>query len=151
MKTSTYAIVVAFAAATTVSALAHEGATGVVKERMLMMKDISSQMKTLGLMIKGDVQFEAKTASSAARNIANHGQEMLILFPEGSVHEPSKALEAIWQEWAQFERLVDDFNTKASELSASSKTASAPSEIAPQFKALTQTCSTCHQDFRKPE
>ncbi len=151
MKTSTYAFVAAIAAATTASPLAHEGATGVVRERMLMMKDISSQMKILGQMIKGEVEFETNIASSAARRIADHGQEMLVLFPEGSVDEPSKALTAIWQDWDQFERLVDDFNTKANELSAASQTASAPSEMTAQFRALTQTCSTCHQDFRKPD
>ncbi|MGI9400843.1 MAG: c-type cytochrome [Rhizobiaceae bacterium] len=151
MKTSTFLIVAAMAATATVSALAHEGATGVVKERMLMMKDVSSQMKSLGQMIKGELGFDPKFASSAARNIASHGREMLVLFPEGSIDEPSKALETIWQEWDQFERITRVFIAQANELAEVSQTASKPTEIIPQYKALTQTCSTCHQDYRKPD
>lgn len=151
MKTSTYAFVAVFTAATVVSAFAHEGATGVVKERMLMMKDISSQMKTLGQMIKGELGFDPKLASSAARNIASHGLEMLVLFPEGSIDKPSEALETIWQEWDRFEQLTEDFVLKANELAEASKSASEPIEIVPQFRALTQTCSTCHEDYRKPD
>jgi hypothetical protein len=47
-------------------ALAHEGATGVVKERMDLMKGQAKQMKLIGDMAKGKKKFDVSNFSAVA-------------------------------------------------------------------------------------
>ena len=50
-------------------ALAHEGAKGVVKERMDLMKGQAKQMKLIGDMAKGKKKFDAAKAAAAAHDL----------------------------------------------------------------------------------
>ncbi len=100
-------------------ALAHEGATGIVKERMDLMDSIGKSMKTITEMFQGTTDYDAGKVRDAASLIANHGgEEMTRLFPEGSVEGMSEALPAIWQEWESFSELADDLSAYAKALAA---------------------------------
>jgi cytochrome c556 len=75
-------------------ALAHEGATGVVKERMNLMKDQQKQMKLIGEMLKGKTRFDAAKAGTAAKELGTTTKKIPELFPEGisgSPRLPAKA------------------------------------------------------------
>ena len=50
-------------------ALAHEEATGVVKERMDLMDSQKDAMKIIGLMAKGKTPFDGPKAAAAAKDI----------------------------------------------------------------------------------
>ena len=65
-------------------ALAHEGATGVVKERMDLMETQKDAMKLIGDMAKGNTPFDAAKAAEAARDISLTAKKIPELFPEGS-------------------------------------------------------------------
>ena len=77
-------------------ALAHEGATGVVKERMDLMKGQAKQMKLIGEMAKGKKKFDAAKAAAAAHDLGATAKKIPDLFPEGSNKHPSEALDAVW-------------------------------------------------------
>ena len=83
-------------------ALAHEGATGVVKERMDLMKGQAKQMKLIGDMAKGKKKFDAAKAAAAAHDLGATTKKIPELFPEGSNKHPSEALDAVWKEWDRF-------------------------------------------------
>ena len=59
-------------AASATLALAHEGATGVVKERMDMMKRQKKDMKLIGNMAKGKTKFDAAKAAAATWRRGGH-------------------------------------------------------------------------------
>ena len=64
---------------------AHENATGIVKERMLVMEKLGKSMKALALMIRGRA-FMIGEVRVLARNLADHGSANLTkLYPEGSL------------------------------------------------------------------
>ena len=88
-------------------AFAHGGATGVVKERMELMKDIGKSMKTLTQMFKGETEYDAEEVKTAAAQIRDHAEKITAMFPEGSLDKPTEALPAIWQDWPAFEALVN--------------------------------------------
>ncbi len=136
-------------AATGGIALAHSGATGIVKERMDMMGEIADGMKIIGGMIKGQKPFDADQASSAAESIAKHAATMPKLFPEGTATGTSEALPAIWQDWDEFVRIAGDMEMRASELTAKAADATAVADIRNEFSQVAQTCSACHQSFRQ--
>lgn len=127
------------------TATAHQGATGVTKERM----DKFMQMKH-DLRASFD---EAKNGHfdiviRKSRQMAEWGRVMPQFFPEGSGRPPSEASQTIWQDF-------DDFTlhglqmTKAAEdviIAAENKDTDA---VITALKGVSQTCSACHRQFRK--
>lgn len=129
-------------------AFAHSGATGIVKQRMELMKSIADQMKTIGKMIKGEENFDAQQVAKAAEMIVSHSEQVPEMFPEGSNEAPSEALPVIWQDWETFLQLSADMKQHASDLLSAAENAVDVSGIRPQFAAVGKTCSACHEDFR---
>ncbi|WP_222223290.1 c-type cytochrome [Marinobacterium arenosum] len=94
---------------TSVAAVAHGGASGVVKERMETMKEMKTSMKSLSAMFSGKAAYDPDEVREAALVLQrNSGDALTRLFPEGSLHKPTEAKEIIWQEWRRFGQMADD-------------------------------------------
>ncbi len=105
--------------ASTGVALAHGGATGIVKERMDLMASVGKSMKTITEMFQGEKPYDPAIIRKAASSIGSHGgEQMTKLFPEGSIQGPSESLPAIWQEWERFSELSVDLTKYANALAA---------------------------------
>lgn len=101
------------------SVQAHAGATGIVKERMDLMKALGGDVKRLARMFEGETSYDSEEVSAAAARIDSRaGGDMLELFPEGSSGHPSEATEHIWRHWPEFEAKADELATRASVLAA---------------------------------
>ncbi|HUU25822.1 MAG TPA: cytochrome c [Methyloceanibacter sp.] len=127
-------------------ALAHKGATGVVKERMDLMDSQKDAMKILGLMAKGKTPFDAAKAAAAAKDIETTAAKIPELFPEGSSGGHSEAKPEVWTKW-------DEFTGDAEALQAAAKTLTTVLDAgSPDWKAdfqkVTDACKTCHKTFR---
>lgn len=128
-------------------AAAHGGATGVVKERMEMMKSLGDRMKSMAAMVRGKVPFDAAEMAAAAQEIQDKAPEITQLFPEGSLRKPSEALPSIWQEWDRFSEMAEQLGSEASGLNDIA-IAGSRREIMRQFTRVGKACSGCHTDFR---
>jgi len=128
-------------------ALAHEGATGVVKERMDLMDSQKDAMKVIGEMAKGKTPFDAAKAAEAARDIETTAQKIHELFPEGSTGHPSDAKPEIWTHWDEFTGDADKLNAAAKDLAAVLEAGSP--DWKGDFKTVIDACKTCHKTFRK--
>jgi cytochrome c556 len=99
--------------------VAHSDATGIVKQRMALMKGIGDAMKTLAAMFKGEAEYNPAAVRDAARTIHTRaGEHMTELFPQGSLHKPTEALPAIWEDWPTFERYAADLKRYSAALQA---------------------------------
>lgn len=128
-------------------AYAHDGATGVVKERMERMKSLGREVKTLARMFKGGEPYHPAMVAASAKRIEGHaGGRMLRLFPVGSNGHPSEAKEDIWRHWPDFEAKADALGTQASALAAVAD--AGPDAAAATFGRLVGTCKACHQGFK---
>lgn len=128
------------------AALAHSGATGVVKERMDAMSGIAKSTKTLGEMAKSGVIDPTKVQEASAA-IAAAARDMPAKFEVKDVSKPSEALPAIWQDF-------DDFIAKADALAAAAETlpgASDAESYRASFAAMGKACSSCHESYRQPQ
>ena len=130
-------------------AYAHDGATGVIKQRMDMMGEIAKAMKSIGQMIKGEQAYDSEVATVAAREIENHTVGLSQLFPEGSTTKPSEALPVIWENWDEFNRLLEEMKIQSKNLAEIASTVESSVEIKAQFALVGKTCGTCHQKFRQ--
>jgi cytochrome c556 len=115
MKTISLALAAIVGAA---AALAHSGATGVVKERMEAMDAMADAVKRIAPMFQGELSYDADAVRNAAAIMRSHGgRAMTDLFPEGSNGAPSEAKDAIWISWDEFTVLADRLGIYAEGLS----------------------------------
>jgi len=126
-------------------AFAHNGATGIVKERMDGMSAMGKDLKAISEMIKGNTEYDGNTMRELALSIQSHsGEAMLKLFPEGSMQPASEARLEIWQDWDRFSELAMDLEQVSQELADTAGAGIDPMA----FKAITTACAACHKDFR---
>jgi cytochrome c556 len=128
----------------------HQGATGVVKERMDMMAGIGEDMKGIKAMIQGERPFEAQVFTSHAESIRLAAPRIKNVFPLGSLEHPSEALPRIWEDWDRFTALVDQLTTESERLRDLAESQDRR-VVVRQFARVGKTCRGCHTDFRKKQ
>ena len=149
MKFTTVALALTASTFLAAAALAHGGATGIVKERMEAMKSLGEAGKALAAMAKGETAFDADAVAAQARTMADHaGETMTRLFPEGSLDAPSEALPVIWEDWGRFSALAQTLETTSAQLEAAAYTGGLDA-MRPAFAEVAETCGACHKAFRK--
>lgn len=148
MRIRTHAIIAAWAVIFVSGgvALAHKNATGVVKQRMDLMKGIASEMKRLKPMVNGKAPYDIGIVQQAARAISAHARDIGPTFPKGSTQHPSEASPKIWTDWKNFEASANDLLTFADALQE--KAGKGATAVKPLFASMTDTCKSCHQRFR---
>lgn len=93
---------------------AHNGASGVVMERMVGMAAMRDVMSGLAPMMQGEVPYDVRAVQEgAARLIAHSGDNMNRLFPEGAPQAASFARPEIWEEWEDFAALSEQLKAYA--------------------------------------
>lgn len=153
---------------TVAGALAHGGATGIVKQRMDAMVVISKAAKSLSDMMRGKTAYDAGFVRDEATKIKAHaGQAMTSLFPEGSAGTVSEAKPEIWAEWEEFQILAERLAVLAEGLEHAAENGLADGDFDKSmmtgmptatelatlpansvFDMLGRTCTACHQKFR---
>lgn len=129
---------------------AHKGATGVVKERMDTMDELSKASKTLTAMFKGTRPYDPKTVARLAGLIADKAEKLPKMFPSGSDGDPSEALPIVWSDPDGFAKGFEALKEEAGKLAAMAPTVSMR-EALPQFFKMSRTCTACHTDYRKAQ
>lgn len=100
-----------------VTATAHTGAMGVVKERMDAMSTIGDANKVLRAMFSGEAAYDADAVAENAAIIQGHaGSALTELFPQGSLDTPTEAKPEIWQNWPEFTALAERLERSAEAL-----------------------------------
>ena len=121
----------------------------IIKYRQNVMKSNGGNLAAAGAIIQKKVDFNARLADHA-NAVAAGSKDIAALFPAGSdFGTDSKALDAVWKNRAQFEKLAKDSETKAA---AFAKAVSAKDpQMGARFKEVADSCKACHKDFRKEE
>jgi cytochrome c556 len=126
-------------------AVAHAGATGVVKERMDAMKEMGEVTKYLALWSRGILPHDPERLRATAQILSSRMENSLERFPEGSLHSPTEALPTIWEDWPAFEEEARQLIALATALSAR---ANAPAEAMALVPQIGESCTSCHQRFK---
>lgn len=131
--------------------LAHDGAKGVTKERMDLMKDMADSMKTMGAMFKGETAFDPAVVADRAGYLAEHAPMIPDMTPEGSNDHPSEALPVIWEAWDDYVAEAKALADEGTKLVEAANNGADQAAVREQFVKLGKTCGTCHDRFRKPK
>ena len=127
-----------------VPAVAHKGATGIVKERMDYFDRNKDNLKAIqGYLKKEDYQ-SIKPLALEIRDWAGKMHEYL---PEGSGGSPSEASPNIWKNFEGF-KLAAQQNYQDADALYQASIAGDKANAVKAFKATASSCKSCHQDFR---
>ena len=92
---------------------AHEGTTGVVKERMDKFKMSKTMMKQINVSLREN-HFE--NIEKSAQKLLSWSKEMSKYFPKGSDVSPSEASKNIWLDPDGFSKAIKNFEEASLEL-----------------------------------
>ena len=125
---------------------AHQGATGVVAERMAVMKDTAAQMKALdralkaGILVTPDIRDSAEKIQAQARSLSD-------LFPTGSGGGHSDARAEVWTQREAFENAMQVFAAESEKLVLAARSGDY-AETRRRFRKVADQCLGCHGRFR---
>lgn len=124
---------------------AHDGATGIVKERMDNFAKAKKQMRGLNSAIQ-DSSFE--TISDITNDMLIWAKQIKAAFPAGSDNAPSQAQASIWTDEDGFDDAIERYSNSILSLqkAALDKDANAAMQ---SYQALGASCSNCHRAYRK--
>jgi cytochrome c556 len=123
----------------------HEGATGILKERMDAMESMAAAIKEIRWRIEANRDLAG--IGPQANRISAVAQRMPQLFPPGSNGRPSEALSAIWTQWSEFQAKAARLEQESQRLTQAADGGD-PKAIAAQYRAMGQTCIACHEVYR---
>ena len=126
------------------SALAHSGATGIVKERMDMFKRSQKNLKAIKSHIRGE---DYGSIANLADEIRDWAVKMPEYFPEGSSIKPSEASPKIWEDFIGFKGAAMKNETATKKLIAAAE-AGDQTAVVEGFKAVASSCKSCHQSYK---
>ena len=123
---------------------AHEGAKGIIKERMDKFKMSKGLMKKINKGLQND---NFIIIEKSAQTLLDWSKEMSNYFPEGSDTPPSEASSDIWLDPDGFKIAIKNFELASLELITQSQSENFDMTVN-SFRNLAQTCKGCHQKFR---
>ena len=124
---------------------AHQGASGIVKERMDRFSNAKDQLKQIKKALSAD---DFATVLNTASSLREWASVMPDYFPEGSGMAPSEASPRIWEEFESFKVAAKNHEEAAIMLMEAADANDKDTSIS-AFKALAGTCSSCHRQFRQ--
>ena len=127
------------------AAMAHSGATGIIKERMDFFKRSKDNLKAINMHLRGG---DFRAIVPLAEDIRDWAGKMPDYFPQGSDGKPSEAAPAIWTDFDGFTKAAKDHYEAADTLVSAAKSENA-GDIAKAFKATAATCKSCHKSYRR--
>ena len=128
-------------------ALAQMAPEEAVQTRQNIMKSVGAATGVGGGMAKGEIAFDAKVAGSVLATYVAASHTFDDYFPEGSENVgDTEAKPEIWSDRAGFEAKLAEFRESA-EAGAAAKPDSLEA-FQPVFGAITQSCKSCHQNYR---
>ena len=134
---------------TSITVLAQSQSEDIIKYRRNVMKSNGAHAAAANAILQGKVDYKNQLADHA-KALENVNKDIPSLFPKGSESGDTKALPAIWENRAEFEKRANDAKQKSAEFAKAAMTGDTQVATA-KFKELSDACKSCHKDFRKEE
>ena len=116
-----------------------------VAARTKAMSEISDNMRVLGLMLKGQVDFDLVSAKSAIQNIEKLAAKTPTLFEIEAVDPHAEAKPEIWSNYEDFVDKAVTLQTAAIDASDSLVDKDSLKDV---IMSLGKTCKSCHSLYR---
>jgi cytochrome c556 len=121
----------------------------IIKYRQNVMKSNGAHMAAAAAIINGKVDFKSQLGDHA-KALQAINKDVASLFPKDSDFGETKALDAVWKNNAEFQKRAKDASQKADAF-AKAVAAGDSKNYGARFKELSDSCKSCHKDYRKEE
>jgi len=121
----------------------------IIKYRQNVMKSNGAHMAAAAAIINGKVNYKNQLGDHV-KALQAINKDINSLFPKDSDFGDTKALDAVWQKNADFQKSAKIAAQKADAL-AKTVAAGDSKSYAARFKELSDSCKACHKDYRKEE
>ncbi len=121
-----------------------------VKYRRNVMSANGGLMGACNALIQNKVEFKGavgNTVAGYARALETLNKDLPALFPKGGNGADSDAQPDVWSKRAEFEHRARDTQAKAAAFARAAS--GGDPRLAEKFKELSDSCKSCHKDFRK--
>lgn len=105
-------------------------------------------MKQNGKILRGAKTLTGQAAIDAAATILKNFTSFPSLFRQGSITPDSRALPAIWENWADFTGRLAKEKANAAAMLAAARAGDKTAYVA-AIEALKKPCSNCHVDYAR--
>jgi len=126
-------------------ALAHQGATGIIKERMDNFSAARGYMKAMRGAVGAN---DFAKIDEITKAMMPWAETMATYFPDGSDESPSEAAPTIWSDRAGFEVKIAAYQEAIMTLNAAALSQDSAATTS-AFRKLGGSCKSCHQSYRK--
>ena len=114
------------------------------------MEDSKGAAKSIGGMLKGEVDFDAGLAMESLKTWQGVGADFGGLFPAGTeTGHDTEASPAIWTDRAGFDEELSKFNAAVDAAIKANPTSLA--ELKPAAGPIFKSCKSCHEGYRVEE
>ena len=121
----------------------------IIKYRQNVMKSQGAHLAATAAIIQGKVDYKNQLGDHV-KALQATTKDIPSLFPKDSDFGETKALDAVWQKNADFQKLAKDTQQKTDAL-AKAVAANDSKNYGARFKDVADSCKACHKDFRKEE
>jgi cytochrome c556 len=118
----------------------------ILKRRLLMESNNDAVVKALKTAVATK---DYPAIEVQAKEIMGNMDQLLNLFPKGSLSEKSRAKAEIWEKWDEFTKYRDNVKKAAQDLAGAAK-AQDQEKVEASFNTLGEACASCHKPFRAP-
>lgn len=132
----------------TETGFSHSGATGVVKQRMDIMKQFKKDIRIIRKVMQAGSIENRQRVVDAGERIESGAKQLVDLFPVNSNPHPSEADDVIWQQWDQFNGFIRQLSDQADLLQRTTESKDTVSMQA-AYRKLNRSCKQCHKQFRQ--
>ena len=116
----------------------------VIEKRQKAMKTQSAAVKEIKAAVESK---DYDTVEAKAKDLMGTSEQLPALFPKDSTKGKTKAKAEIWEKNDGFVKNAKALNKASSELAAAAK-AKNDAEMGVKLKAVGDTCSSCHTEYR---
>jgi len=121
----------------------------IIKYRQNVMKSQGAHLAAVAAIIQGKVDYKNQLGDHV-KALQATTKDIPSLFPKDSDFGETKALDAVWQKNADFQKLAKDTQQKTGAL-AKAVAANDSKNYGARFKDVADSCKACHKDYRKEE
>lgn len=119
-----------------------------IKYRQSVYQVILWNLAPMGAAVQGKAPYDKEAFAKQAARVAAMAPMLAEGYPKDSfVAGKTRAKQEIWANWAEFEKLMQNLETKSAAFADVAKGGDL-AKIKPAFGELTQTCKACHDKFR---
>jgi len=127
---------------------AHAGASGIVKERMKIMKSFGRSMKIMNAALRNQSAENNSIIINEVTKMVKETARLPNLFPVGTSGGVSEASPRIWKQPGEFANMISAFTQALRDL-ATASSLNSQSVLIKSFRKVGAACKGCHQDFRE--